>query len=141
MSCLPCVSHAGDAPPYRRVLPEDMSSPAEDVLAFAKKRQEDGAFSEAGAAFARVLAQGLPDDSEHTAQAREGLNQMLKIHQVHSRGLTHLPVRRAINYRGICTCSGALVLGATCLATRGGMYASCTHSVPFHACCSPCPVS
>ena len=118
-----------------------MSSPPEAVLAFAKKRQEDGAFSEAGAAFARVLAQGLAEDSEHTAQAREGLNQMLKSHQVHFRGRTHLPLRRAITYRGICTCSGARELGAACLATRGGMHASCTQPSPVGACCSPCPAS
>ena len=39
--------------------PTDISSPADVVLAYAKKKAEDGAYSEAGAAYARVLEKVL----------------------------------------------------------------------------------
>jgi len=58
----------------------DIASAADVVLADAKKKQDGGAYSEAGAAFARVLEKsGLPEDISQ--QASEGLELMLKTHQ------------------------------------------------------------
>lgn len=60
--------------------PGDIDSPPDVVLAFANKKHEDGAFVEAGAAYSRVLEKtGLPEDV--AAEARQGLDVMLKTHQ------------------------------------------------------------
>jgi len=61
-------------------LSADASSPPEAVLEFARKKHDNGAYTEAGAAYARVLERpGLAE--ELVAQAQQGLDTMLRTHQ------------------------------------------------------------